>query len=139
MSRNFFESLDHDEVKPPSPRSTGLVFTAVAALLAVIYRGTLPVALALAFVSVLLCALSCLRPGTLAPLNHLWFKLGLAMHRIVNPIVMLVLFGLVIVPAGLIMQRLRDPLQKQRKPAGESYWVALDPARSPTASMRQQF
>ena len=139
MSSNFHESLAHDEVKPPSPRATGLVFTVLTALLAVIYRETSGLAVVFAGVSVLLGGLSWRCPGILEPLNRLWFKLGLAMHRVVNPIVMLVLFGLVIVPAGLIMQRLRDPLQKRRKPMGASYWVEIDPESASRSSMRQQF
>ncbi len=139
MSANFHESLAHDQVKPPSPRSTGLVFTVVTALLALFYRETLVLGIAFAGMSVLLGGMSWRCPDLLEPLNRLWFKLGLAMHRVVNPIIMLVLFGLVIVPAGLIMQRLRDPLQKRRKPAGESYWVAIDPESAARSSMRQQF
>jgi hypothetical protein len=139
MSRNFHESLVHDEVKPPSPRATGIVFTVVATVIAVLYRETIVPAIGFAALAMILGVLSWRSPELLEPLNRLWFKLGLLMHRVVNPAVMLVLFGLVILPAGLIMQCFRDPLMKRRHPPGRSYWVPIDPAAASRASMRQQF
>lgn len=139
VRRNFHESLVHDEAKPPSPRATGIVFTVVAALLALFYRDTISLAIGFAGLSVLLGGLSWRCPELLQPLNLLWFKLGLLMHRVVNPVVMMVLFALVIVPSGLVMQRFRDPLTKRRRTTGESYWVAIGPSATAKASMRQQF
>jgi energy-converting hydrogenase Eha subunit A len=139
MSGSFHEELQREEVKPPSERSTGIVFTVLAAIIAALYRNTMPVAVAFAGLSVVLGLLSWRCPQILKPLNILWFKLGMLMHRIVNPVVMLAMFAIAIVPTGLVMQRLRDPLVKRRKPAGESYWVAITPASNPASSMRQQF
>ena len=139
MSGSFHEQLRHEEVKPPSERSTGTVFAVVAVVLAALYRDMLPVAVAFAGVSVVLGLLSWRSPQVLKPLNILWFKLGMLMHRIVNPVVMLAMFAVAVVPAGLLMQRFRDPLVKRRKPAGESYWVDIEASRQLTASMRQQF
>ena len=53
-----------------------------------------------------------------------------------NPIVMLVLFAVVVVPAGLIMQLFRDPLRRKR-PAVASYWVTRPDADK--SSMANQF
>ena len=38
----------------------------------------------------------------LAPLNRLWFKLGLLLHKIVTPIVMGLIFFLTVLPVGLL-------------------------------------
>ena len=139
MSGNFHEELRHEEVKPPSERSTGLVFATVAAIAAVLWRESLPLAIALASLSVTIGAISWRYPTILGPLNILWFRFGMLLHKIVNPIVMLALFAVAIVPAGLIMQRLRDPLVRHRKPPGESYWIPVEPESSPGSGMRHQF
>ena len=104
MASNFHESFAAGDVKPPSERATGLVFAAVALVVAFSWRRTealmwwaLAIAAALALVSLM-------APRLLKPLNILWFKFGLLLHRIVNPLVMFALFALVFVPAGAIMR-----------------------------------
>src|SRR5215813_4282112 len=111
---NFHEHYGSGDVKPPSERSTGLVFAAVAVIVAVLNRGS-PVApwVALA-VSVLLVAVSLGAPRLLRPLNIFWFRLGLLLHGIVNPLVMLVLFAVVFIPAGLVMRLRNDPQRARR-------------------------
>ncbi len=139
MSGNFHEELRHEDVKPPSARATGIVFVVVTAIIAALWRDNLGVAIPFAGLSVALGVVSWRCPKLLGPLNILWFRFGLLLHKIVNPVVMLVLFAIAIVPAGLIMQRLRDPLVKQRRAPGESYWVDLTAESRPASSMTQQF
>ena len=67
--------------------------------------------------------ISLLRPIWLRPLNILWMRFALLLSKVVNPLVMLVLFMLVIVPAGLIMRLRHDPLQKKPLPDAKSYWI----------------
>ena len=40
MSSNFHESYAGSEIKPPSERSTGLLFAAVAVIVAVLWRNS---------------------------------------------------------------------------------------------------
>jgi hypothetical protein len=139
MSGAFHEEFRQDEVKPPSERSTGMVFAAFLAILAVVWRHNLSIAAPIAGLALALTLMAWQRPWILAPLNLLWFRFGLLLHRIVNPVVMLALFAVAIVPAGLIMQRWRDPLVKRRKPAGQSYWIALARDARSADGMRHQF
>ena len=44
------------------------------------------------------------RRGLLRPLNLIWLKFGLLLHKIVNPIVMGLLFYVVFTPMGFIMR-----------------------------------
>src|SRR5262245_9707521 len=44
------------------------------------------------------------RPGLLAPLNKAWFRFGLALHAIINPMVMGILFFGAVTPTGWIMR-----------------------------------
>lgn len=90
-------------------------------------------------VAVLFLAAALLRASLLNPLNRLWMKLGLVLHRIVNPIVMGLLFYGTILPTGLVMRmRGRDLLRLKREPDAESYWIARTPGPAPE-SMRDQF
>lgn len=117
------------------------MFTGVFALVGfwpVIFHGGSPHWWA---IIVALCFAGCtaLWPQGLRPLNFVWFKIGLALHRIVNPILMgLIYFGAV-VPMGLIMQiRGRDPLRIKRDPVADSYWIRRVPPL-PTATLDKQF
>ena len=54
----------------------------------------------------LFLAAALLRPAMLNPLNRLWLKFGLLLHRIVNPIIMALLFFGTVLPTGLVMRAL---------------------------------
>jgi hypothetical protein len=84
--------------------------------------------------------LALIRPRLLAPLNRLWTKLGLLMFHVVNPVVMLLLFIVTIVPAGLIMRAVgHDPMRRRFDPQARSYWIERDPPGPPPDSLRNQF
>jgi len=142
-SDRFHEPLVTGKITPPSERSTGLVFAAVGAIVAVLFRHTQAVWItALALAAFFLVA-SLAAPRVLRPLNWAWFRLSLLLNRIVNPVVMLAMFAVVFVPMGLVMRLWRDPLVHRRKPGLASYWVSRDPASAGPAeaghSMRNQF
>ena len=78
-------------------------------------------------------------PGLLAPLNRLWLKFGLLLHRVVTPVALALLFYLVFAPVGLLLRVLgRRPLRLGREPHLPSYWLARA-ASAPPESMRRQF
>lgn len=139
MSGSLHEQFERPELPLPSDRSTGLVFAAVALVVAYFWRNnttTLTVALALA---VSLATVSFAAPSLLRPLNIAWMRFAVLLSRIMNPIVMLVLFAVAIIPTGLIMQLVRDPLRR-RKGNVDSYWIATDPAaRASQSTMKDQF
>ncbi len=67
-------------------------------------------------------------PGVLSPLNRLWMKLGLLLGRIVNPIVMGLVFFLFVTPMALVMRLAgREFLALRFEPSKASYWVRRDP------------
>lgn len=130
--------LEIDLPPMPSERSTGLVFAAVAVVVAVLFRDH-PDILAAGLGSAVVFTIAALAlPHWLAPLNRAWFALALVLNRVVSPIVMFVLFAVLIVPAGLVMQLRRDPMRSRRDPDAESYWINRSPDAAPT-SMRDQF
>lgn len=130
-----------EALKEPSARSFGLVFTAFFALIGMIpvLNGRWPSvwleAIAAVFLSVtLLC------PGVLAPFNRLWFRFGLLLHRIANPIVMGAVFFLVVTPTALIMRGLgKDLLRLRRDRVARSYWIERRPPGPDPKSLKNQF
>jgi predicted membrane metal-binding protein len=135
------ESFERGEVKASSDRSFGLVFAAVFAILgvwpAVFGRGLRLWALALA-VAFLAAALA--YPRVLHPLNSLWFRIGLLLHKVVTPIVMGLIFSCGIVPTALIMRvRHRDPLRIEGHRRGETTWVVRSPPGPSPDSMKRLF
>ncbi|GBF27822.1 hypothetical protein MnTg02_02881 [bacterium MnTg02] len=139
MSKNFHESFAQAAVDPPSERSTGFVFTAVAVIVAIIFRSDTIILIIAASLATILLAASLLKPAILKPLNIIWFKFGLLLHRIVNPIVMLAMFAVAIVPAGLLMRIWRDPLRSEPEKEGSTYWIRRDRSELQTGSMKNQF
>jgi len=57
-------------------------------------------------------------------LNWLWFKFGLLLHAVMNPIIMGLVFYGVVLPTGLVMRALyNDPLRLKVEPDRDSYWI----------------
>ncbi|MGE0151108.1 MAG: SxtJ family membrane protein [Reyranellaceae bacterium] len=138
----FHENFDRSErVKSSSDRVFGLVFFvffAVITLWPVLFGN--PVRWWTAPFAGIFLALALLAPRVLAPLNRLWTGFGLLLHRVVNPLVMGLLFFVAITPMGLAVRLLgKDLLRLKRDPAAASYWIERNPPGPPADSMRRQF
>ena len=136
------ESYDREAIKhASSDRSFGFVFAAVFAIVAfwpLMTGGGLRLwALVLA---ALLLVIAVARPRLLAPLNRLWFKVGVFLHHVVTPIVMGVIFVLGVLPTALIRRTRRgDPLRLDPRRRGESNWVVRTPPGPSPDTMRHLF
>jgi hypothetical protein len=79
-------------------------------------------------------------PAALAPLNRAWLRLGLVLYKVVNPVVMALMFFSTIMPIGFLMRLCgKDPLRLRREPDASSYWIAREPPGPPPETMRNQF
>lgn len=140
--QQFHENFTRAEtVKGSSNRTFGLVFTAFFALVSLwpLLFGN-PFRLWAALVAAGVLAVSLAAPQFLTPLNRAWMLLGLAMHRVVNPLVMGIMFFIVITPMGLLMRALgKDLLRLKREPGAASYWIERKPPGPAPESMRNQF
>jgi hypothetical protein len=142
MKQATHEVFSRDEiVKAGSDRSFGIVMAAafsVVTLLNAWHWGRLwPWTGCLA---ALFLAAALLRPMVLNPLNRIWLKFGLLLHRVVNPIVMALLFFGTVWPTGLVMRMMgRDLLRLQRDPAAASYWIVRNPPGPSPETMKDQF
>jgi hypothetical protein len=64
----------------------------------------------------------------------------LLLGKVVNPIVLGLMFFLVFTPAALFLRLAgKDPLRLKRPKDAKSYWIPRDPPGPPPESMRLQF
>jgi hypothetical protein len=88
----------------------------------------------------LLLAAALLRPAVLHPLNLVWLRFGLLLHRVVNPVLMALIFYGTVLPTGLVMRMMgKDPLRLKRQPGADSYWIVRKPPGPSPETMRDQF
>jgi hypothetical protein len=120
------------DIPLPSDRSFGLTFAGVFGVLTglALWRGWLGgriwgyyLAAALVFLVISLAF-----PGVLRPLNKVWAMFGALLHKIVNPIMLGMIYFLVITPVALFFKaKGRDELRRKYDPAAKTYWVFREP------------
>jgi hypothetical protein len=139
---NFNESLKREsEIRIGSNRAFGLMMAAACFVIASFgfWAATShwPYWLAAAIVFALL---AWSWPTVLSPLNRLWFRLGLLMHRVVNPLIMGLLFFVIITPMGLLMRACgKPPLELKFQPGARSYWIARNTGELRPRPMADQY
>jgi hypothetical protein len=137
MSHKLHEVYERPEAPLPPDHSTGFVFAGITALLAYVWQEQDTVRNLALIATALLLLVSLARPIWLRPLNIAWMRLASLIGRVVNPIVMFILFVLLVVPAGLLMRLGYDPLRKRKNPDAASYWIVPDTDRR--SDMKNQF
>jgi hypothetical protein len=72
--------------------------------------------------------------------NLAWSGLGLVLGRVMQPIVMTILFFFVFTPAGLVRRLFqRSSMRDFRDDSRDSYWAARVPPGPPPGTMKAQF
>jgi hypothetical protein len=130
-----------DDTKPGSDRNFGLVMAGAAALFGSLplLRGAQP-HWTLLGVAVAFAGFALLMPRTLHPLNYVWFRFGLLLHRIISPLVIGGVFFLCVTPIGLILRLCgKDVLSLRRRADLTSYWIVRDPPGPEAGTMTNQF
>ena len=131
----------HRKLARGSDRSFGLLFAAIFAVIGVwplIFANGVRL-WAIGFAAVLF-TVAFVAPNSLTLLNSLWQRLGLALHRVINPIVMALLYVGVIVPIGLFLKaRRRSPLKLRFDRSAKSYWILREYPAPRRGSMKKQF
>jgi Saxitoxin biosynthesis operon protein SxtJ len=144
MTADFHESLRQEAIEGPSDRSFGLtvggIFMALGAVRSLVrLEPDLASALMLAVGATLVC-FAVFSPKSLGHANRLWMRLGALIARIVNPLILLLVYALAFVPIGFIMRaRGHDPLRLRRAAPGASYWIPRSSSDSLVARMNKQF
>jgi hypothetical protein len=142
MKPSTHEVFTRDEkIVAGSDRSFGIVMAAAFAVVTALngwHAGRLwPWTAGL---SALLLVAALARPQVLNPLNRLWLRFGLLLHRVVNPVVMALVFYGAVWPTGLVMRWMgRDLLRLKLEPDAASYWIVRQPPGPSPETMRDQF
>ena len=130
-----------EHVKAGTDRGFGQVFAGFFAILAgfsywhgtTTWHYTLPIAAAFLIVAYVY-------PKALGPLNRLWLKFGLLLYKVMNPLVLGLLFFVTIMPIGLLMRAFgKDFLRLKIDRNAKSYWIERTPPGPPPQSMKNQF
>lgn len=121
-----------------SERGFGQVFAAVFALIALwpLTKGG-EVRFGWLAAAAVMLAVAYMAPHWLRGLNWLWFKFGLLLGAVLTPVIMGLLYGLSILPIGLLRKALgHDPLNTRWDAKAKSYWVVRS---RPPEDMKNQF
>lgn len=127
MAPSLPDNLARDErLEPGSARNFGLVMAAFFLIVAGLvawgssanwWRIWLPLSAVFALVA-------WLRPVLLDPLNYLWFRFGLLLHKAVSPVIMALIFFGAVLPVGALMRICgRRPLAPNFDPDASTYWT----------------
>ncbi len=134
-------TAEEDDVRSGSDRSFGIVFAVVFTLIALfplLHGGSirlwaLPVAAVFAGVALVW-------PSLLAPLNRVWFRFGLLLHKVVNPLILGLMFFAVITPVAAITRMFGGKLLSLGYDKSQpSYWHRRSPPGPEPGSVRNQF
>lgn len=149
MKPSFHEDFSRkEEVKGASDRGFGLtvggILLAIAAVRAglQLWDGTTPGWLEslLTGIGLVLVVFGLAVPARLAPLNRAWTRLGLILFKVVNPLVLGLIYLTTVVPIGLFMRLLgRDLLSLKIDREAASYWVVREPPGPAPETMIHQF
>jgi hypothetical protein len=135
------ESERDEIIVGPSDRNFGFTMAAVLGLIGAwgLYKASAhwPIWLGVAAVFAIVTVV---RPQSLGPANRAWLKLGLLMYKVVNPVIMAILFFGAMLPIGLLMRMSgKDFLRLARDPSAPTYWLPRVDERPQSESMKQQF
>ena len=129
------------EIQLGSPRAFGIVFCIVFLAIAIwpiASDGTIH--LWSLMTASLFLLLAIFVPNYLQPLNRMWFRFGLLLHKVVNPIIMGFLFFFTITPIAVIFRIIgKDPLNRDLDKKLETYWIERNPKELASGSMKKQF
>ena len=113
-----------DDIKINSNRSFGIVFFIVFLLISLYpLINDESIRVWSAIVSLIFLILGLINSRILTPFNHLWFKLGMFLGKIISPLIMGLVFFFVVTPIGLFMRFLKKDLINLRFNNSKSYWI----------------
>jgi hypothetical protein len=136
------ERLSADEsVQMGSNRSFGIVFAVVFAIIGFVplaHGGDIRLwALGCSFV---FAVLALIWPPVLTPLNRIWFRIGLLLHKIINPVILGLMFFVIITPLAIGIRLFGAKLLPLAYDKSlPSYWHRRSPPGPEPESIRNQF
>lgn len=132
-------SIDQN-IKLPSNQKFGYFFTLVFTIIAIYFyfKEINILFYTSGVISVFLFFITSFRANILKPLNKLWMKFGLILGKIINPIVMGIIYFFIFSPIGILMRLFgRDELGLRLKNK-KTYWIKRNKELQ-TNSFKKQF
>jgi hypothetical protein len=144
MKPSFHEDFSRpDDIKGGSDRGFGLTVGGILLLIALVrvyFHGLGWVQYGLGGIGLTLILLGLVAPRSLSGANRAWMKLGVIMFKVINPVVLALIYGITMLPIGLMMRATgRDPLRLKLDPEADSYWIPRDPPGPAPETMIDQF
>ena len=133
--------MQSTSVPLPSNRKFGYLFTAVFALAGAYaaWKGHAESSIALLVVACTFAGLAVAAPAWLGPLNRLWFNVGIALGRVVSPIILGLIFFGVLTPVSILTRLFGRDALHLRKRLVASYWIERSPRGPAPDSFKNQF
>ncbi len=142
--RQFIDYHEPEGIPLPSERSLGLTFMVVFGLIGIwpLLWGVPLRDFHVVFLGLggLFGFLGLAIPKLLYYPNIAWFKFGMLLHKIVNPIVMGIMFYIVISPYSFLMKLIGKkfmPLKPDKRLS--TYWIDREPPGPEPETMKYQF
>lgn len=133
--------MNDNDIQLPSNRKFGFFFTFLFLVLGsyFLFKSSVIAASILYGASLALFAVSLAAPRVLFRLNKLWMGLGLLMGRIINPLVLGLIYFAVLTPLSFVLKLAgRDEL-KVKMARKETYWVKRLDGSPSGKTFRNQF
>ena len=147
MNENFSLHENYRVEKPTQVGSdrafgctVGIILMVTGAAKALVAGAVPPIAGLLFVAGAVLLSLGIVAPSRLSTLNRLWVKLGAAIAKLVNPIILGLLFFVVVTPMALCMRLVgRRPLRLAPDSTAATYWIEREPPVGGASNMTRQF
>ena len=147
MSENLSLHEDYRDNEPTEAGSdrafgctVGSILMAIGAAKGFIAGGITPVSASIFAPGAVLLVLGIAAPARLSTVNRLWLKVGAVIAKVVNPVILALVFYFVVTPMALVMRAAgKRPLRLVPDSTAASYWIKREEAEGGSPSMRRQF
>jgi Saxitoxin biosynthesis operon protein SxtJ len=120
--------------------TVGSILMAIGAAKAFAAGAILLVACLIFIAGAVLLLIGIFAPSRLSGLNRAWLKVGGALAKVVNPIVLALLFFVAVTPMAFIMRMAgKRPLRLSPDRTAATYWIKRESPEGGASSMRRQF
>ncbi len=135
---NYFRE---DTLKTSTDRSFGFVFFVFFTLVGfIIFIKTEHFKIWPFIIAIIFILLAVFSPNFLSPMNRMWTRVGLILHKIISPVIMAIMYYGIITPTGLIMKIIGNDLLKLKfDKSTDSYWIERKPPGLDPDTFHNQF
>jgi hypothetical protein len=132
------DSINITEIKKGSNKSFGLTVGIILIILWIwLFDKKNIFGISILILGALFVAIAFIYPKKLEIINEYWFKLGIFLNKIFQPIIMAILFYLIFTPYGLFLRILgKNYINIKIEKSSKTYWILRDDKK---INMKNQF